>query len=167
MKIPKKTAENVTFLISQTSNDMRSYIDKEMEALGLTRSQWILLSLLYSVNGCSQQEMATAMGIGKGALGKLARKLEEKGWINRIPSDSDGRVINIFISDKAYPLVGKLVDLMFEDSRRALSGISQEDINTVRGILFRLRGNIADLPPSPKWSKMKGELIESVKELKP
>lgn len=165
MKLPKKTGENINFMFSQTSSIMRVYVDKEMEDLGLTRSQWILLSILHSINGCSQQELATVMGIGKGALGKLVRKLADKGWIKRDPNSNDGRVINLYITEQAQPMVEKLVELLFEDSRRSLTGISRKDIDMMRSLMHRIRNNIDNKPHSKKWSQLKRELTEEVKRL--
>jgi MarR family transcriptional regulator, transcriptional regulator for hemolysin len=165
MKTPKRTAENINFMFSQTSNAMRVYIDKEMEDLGLTRAQWIVLSLLYSVNGSNHQELATHLGIGKGTLGKLVRKLENKGWLRRQANENDGRVINLFITDQALPMVKQLVELLFEESRRSLAGISQEEITLMRSLMNRIKDNIDHMPPSKKWSKIKQDLTRDIKLL--
>lgn len=165
MKLSKKTSENINFMFTQTSSAMRVNVDKEMEDLGLTRSQWILLSMLHSMNGCSQQELATVMGIGKGALGKLVRKLAGKGWLRRDPNDSDGRIINLYITDQAQPMVEKLMELLFEDSRRSLTGISQEELTMMRSLMHRIRNNIDNTPYSTKWARIKQELTEEVKRL--
>lgn len=162
MKIPKKMSENILFILTQTTKASQLYIDKEMAAFGITRSQWTLLAHLYFVDNVNQKELADLMDIGKAALGKLAAKLETKGWIMRVADEIDGRAVRLSITDLAYPMVKKLVDLLFEESDRAITGLSKEDMNQLRGLLNKMRLNMEEVPPSKRWLRLKSELVDEV-----
>jgi predicted transcriptional regulator of viral defense system len=51
------------------------------------------------------------MGIGKVAVGKVAGKLEPKGWIER---KADGLSITLYIKEKERPLVQILVEFFLK-----------------------------------------------------
>jgi DNA-binding MarR family transcriptional regulator len=162
MKIPKKMSENILFILTQTTKASQLYIDKEMAAFGITRSQWTLLAHLYFVDNVNQKELADLMDIGKAALGKLAAKLETKGWIMRVADEIDGRAVRLSITDLAFPMVKKLVDLLFEESDRAITGLDKDDMASLRGLLNKMRLNMEEVPPSKRWLRLKSELVDEV-----
>ena len=155
-------SENILFILTQTTKASQLYIDKEMAALGITRSQWTLLAHLYFVDNVNQKELADLMDIGKAALGKLAAKLEKKGWIMRQGDEIDGRAMRLSITEMAYPMVKKLVDLLFEESDRAVSGLNKDDMASLRNLLNKIRSNLDETPPSRRWQRLKAELVEEV-----
>lgn len=162
MKVPKKMSDNVTFMLSNTASASQIFLDKQMEGLGLTRSQWMLLSHLFFVEGCNQKELADLMDIGKGALGKLAAKLEQKGWIIRRGMEIDGRAIQLYLKDEARPLAKLLVDLLFEETKRSLTGLSKEEVETMRSLMRRVHSNVDAVPVSARWKNIKQEIEKSV-----
>lgn len=158
-------SENVPFMLAQTDKAVQVHVDKEVAEFGLTRSQWLLLSMLYFVNGCNQKDLSDLMDIGKGALGKLAKKLEQKGWIDRIIDSQDTRAIRLHISDEAMPIVKKLIDLLFEITRKIETDVSDEEIATLKQILNKIRLNVEVSPSTVRWKRLKSQLIEEVRLL--
>lgn len=165
MRVPKRMSENVTFMLSNTSSASQIFLDKQMEELGLTRSQWLCLSLLYFVEGCNQKELADLMDIGKGALGKLAAKLEDRNWIYRRSTSEDGRAITLYLRDDARPIVKLLVELLFEETKRSLTGLSSEEVNIMRDLMRRMHHNVDTAPLSQRWLTIKSEVTLKIKGL--
>jgi MarR family transcriptional regulator, transcriptional regulator for hemolysin len=158
-KIPKKLTENVAYMLHHAALDYQVHFDAEMQALGLTRSQWLLLAHLHFCDGINQKALADLMEIGKGAAGKLAQKLEQAGWIRREADALDGRAFNLYIETAARPVVANLVELLVIETDHSLEGFSREEIDTLRGYLRRIRGNLAQNPLPKKWLQLKARTL--------
>lgn len=162
MKIPKKMSNNIPFMLAQADKSVQVRVDSEVGDLGLTRSQWLLLSMLYFVNGCNQTDLSVFMDIGKGALGKLAKKLDEKGWIERRADEADSRAVRLYISDEAMPMVKKLNELLFETTRLIELDLSKEEKDVLREVLRKIRLNSENTPSTKKWKLLKSQLMSEI-----
>ncbi len=162
--IPRKLTDNIAFMLHHTALDYQVHFDQQMQSLQLTRSQWLLLSHLYFCNGINQKDLAELMDIGKGAVGKLAQKLEAAGWIRREPDVADRRAFNLHITSKALPVVKNLVDLQLIETDHSLAGFGQEEIEQLRSYLRRIRRNLVEIPPSRKWRGLKDKTLAAIRE---
>lgn len=167
MDLSATLTDNLAYMLHGTALDYELYFDREMEALGLTRSQWLLLAHLHFCDGINQKELADLMGIGKGAIGRLAQKLEAKHWIARLPDAEDGRAFKLRIKPRARPLVKKLVDMLILETERSLEGFSAAEVEAIRAQLRRIRRNIQAGPVPPRWLRLKAELLAGVRRLHP
>ena len=152
-------------MMDRTSRDYQVFFDQEMAELNLTRSQWLLLTQLSFVDGSNQKELADLMGIDKSALGRLALKLEEKGWLRRELDVSDGRAYKLFISNKAQPLVKGLVEMLLEETENSLRGFSADEIEALRVYMSRIQSNIREVEPSERWMQIKAKVLSGISEL--
>src|SRR5260370_31973343 len=75
----------IGFLIHDVSRLRRTAFDQRMKPLGLTRSQWWVLSGVsrHGDSGVTQTELANVLDLGKVALGGLIDRLEERGFVKR------------------------------------------------------------------------------------
>jgi MarR family transcriptional regulator, transcriptional regulator for hemolysin len=161
-KVIKKSGSAIetAVLVTDVGRYYRNLIDRELEPLGVTRSQWWTLTNLYYHDGITQMELATILDIGKSSAGKLLCKLEQKGWIERIPDKQDGRANNIYLSEKIKPIVEKMVDLCIEITSTTLTGFSEKERHQLIELLMRLRKGFTE-PSSQaheKIAKLRGEL---------
>ena len=80
----KETFEdNIGLLIHDVARLLRVLYDRQMASIGLTRSQWWLLTYLYFKDGINQSELATLMDMEKAPLSRLLDRMEVKGWVER------------------------------------------------------------------------------------
>ena len=99
---------NFGFLIHDVSRLMRVAFDRRGRDLGLTRSQWWVLTALYAMEGVPQSELADYMDVEKATLGRLIDRLEEKGWVERRPDTIDRRVKRLFLTARVQSLMRAL-----------------------------------------------------------
>ena len=76
-----------------------------MAKIGLTRSQWLVLSYLYFNEGINQSEFALILDIEKAPLSRLLYRMEMKGFINRKSEGEDRRIKNIYLTDSIKPFI--------------------------------------------------------------
>ena len=93
---------NFGFLLHDVARLMRTLFDRRGRDLGLTRSQWWVLTMLYAKEGVTQSELADLMELEKPTLGRLLDRLEEKEWVERRADEFDRRVNRLYLTCLLY-----------------------------------------------------------------
>ena len=93
----------IGFLIHDVSRMRRTLFDQAMKPLGITRSQWWVLSQLsrHGRTGLLQTELARDLDVGKVTVGGLIDRLETSGYVIRTPDAADRRAKRILITGRA------------------------------------------------------------------
>lgn len=108
----------------------------------LTKVQWLLLKRLSYVNGESQHNLAFLTNRDKASLTRLLTTMEKKNLVARIPSKTDQRVNQIFITAKGEKILKKaqpVIDEIIDDMQK---GISPNERKMVISVLKKLIENI-------------------------
>ena len=113
-----------------------------MASIGLTRSQWWLLTYLYFKDGINQSELATLMDMEKAPLSRLLDRMEVKGWVERKIESKDRRIKNIYLSQKIKPLISSMRDKAAAYRKDSLSILESDDLNKLRDLLQILKKDL-------------------------
>ncbi len=108
----------------------------------LTKVQWLLLKRLKEMNGESQHNLAFLTNRDKASLTRLLTTMENKNLVARIPSKSDHRINQIYITahgDKVLKMAEPVVEGMVAEMQK---GIASEDRIKVIEVLKKLINNI-------------------------
>jgi DNA-binding MarR family transcriptional regulator len=79
----------------------------------------------------------------------MVDRLEEAGLVQRRRDEADRRAWNIFLTDKARPLIEELQALADGLHADALAGVSDAERKTVRQVLEQVRTNIGTCGVEP------------------
>ena len=134
--------ENIGLLIHDVGRLLRVLYDRQMASIGLTRSQWLLLTYLYFKDGINQTELASLMDMEKAPLSRLLDRMEIKGWIIRKTETNDRRVKNIYLSQSVKPLVSSLREKAAKYRKDSLSILSDKELNKLRDLLQVLKKDL-------------------------
>jgi DNA-binding MarR family transcriptional regulator len=95
----KDFATNVRFgfLVHDVSRLRRIIIDRALKPVGITRSQWWLLSFLGRRDGMTQTALAADLDLTKVAIGGLLDRMEGSGFIERRADQRDGRLKRVYL----------------------------------------------------------------------
>ena len=95
--------------------------------VGLTYTQYIAMIVLWEKKMISVKDLGCCLYLDSGTLTPLLKRLEIKGYIRRIRSEEDERIVNIHIThegeqlkDRAIEVPGKIINcltLSNEESR--------------------------------------------------
>ena len=140
---------NFGFILNDVARLLRTVYDRRVKSLGLTRSQWWVITHLYRANGVTQSELAETLEVEKATLGRLLDRLEAKGWVERRADAQDRRVKRVCLTDAiAEPM--QLMRVAAAGVRRdALSGLSPEEQERFVDVLLKIKGNLAGLDGMP------------------
>ncbi len=116
--------ESILPLLGKSTKGMELMITdafKEKQ-VGLSKVQFVLLKVVSENNGIPQNDLAFITNRDKASLAKLISTLEQKKYLERVNSTSDGRIKHIHLTEngdailsKAIPIVSAMVDEIHQD----------------------------------------------------
>ena len=135
--------EDLPFEIAETAHALRKAFDRRASALGVTRAQWKVLFRLTRFPGLRQVELADMLDVEPITLCRIVDRLEEAELVERQRDPEDRRAWRLQVTDKAKPLVERLKSLGSELVGEAFADIDRLELDQVRGVLARVRENVA------------------------
>jgi MarR family transcriptional regulator for hemolysin len=132
------------YLIHDVSRLRRTLFDKWLSPLGITRSQWWVLAFLSRNDGMPQTELALELDVGKVALGALIDRLEESGFVKRVPDKSDRRVKRVVLTKQSKEVVETLREKSSEFNQSILSDIDREHLEVTAETLRLMKHNLLE-----------------------
>jgi len=134
--------ETFGFEVAETALAMRRDFDRRASALGVTRAQWRVLVRVSGTNGIRQVDLAEALDVEPITLCRMIDRLEEAGFVERRRDEIDRRAWNIYLTDKAKPVLDEVHSLAHQFHEDALFGISREDQRHALAVLAQVRANL-------------------------
>ncbi len=148
---------NFGFLVNDVARLLRTTFDRRVRALGLTRSQWWVLTHLFRQDGITQSDLAEILDIEKATLGRLLDRMEAKDMVRRQTDDNDRRAKRVYLTAEVESSVQTMRTIAAEMRRDALFGLSRSDreqfvdsLITVKENLARLNESASSKPATPK-----------------
>ena len=139
-------SRNFGFLLNDVARLLRTAYDRRIKALGLTRSQWWVLTHLFRGDGVSQTELAETLEIEQPTLGRLLDRLEAKGWVRRDHDARDRRVWRLHLTEEVEPALRTMRAIAAELRRDALAGMSAAERERFVDTLLAIKSNLQRLP---------------------
>ena len=136
---------NFGFILHDVARLLRTEFDRRVKTLGLTRSQWWVLTHLFRKDGVTQSELAEILDVEKATLGRLLDRLESNGWVRRMACDLDRRAKRIYLTDEVAPAVAVMRERAAELRRDALAGLSREEREHFVDTLVTVKENLSGL----------------------
>ena len=140
--------ETLGFLMSDVSRLMRRRFDERARRSGATGAQWRALKLLERHEGINQGKLAELLEVEPITLCRMVDRLEESGLDERRRDPADRRAWQIYLTDKARPVLDDLHNVaggMIED---ALDGLSSQQRDDLIDALNTIRLNLTNTPES-------------------
>lgn len=130
-------------------------IQAMLNRLGLYRGQPVLLAVLWEQEGYPHSELAEHLGVTPATITKMAQRMEQAGFIERIPDADDQRISRVYLTEKGRA-VREHVDEVFRTLEdEMLAGFSQEEREQLLHLLQRVDDNLrhrvpAEIPVMPE-----------------
>lgn len=101
------------------------------------RGQGRVLSILRMKKEITQKELTYILDMSKQAIGELLSKLEHCGYITRTPSEEDGRVMIVTLTEKGRTVSDEM-DLDGDESENLFQCLTREEQKNLGEYLERL-----------------------------
>jgi DNA-binding MarR family transcriptional regulator len=132
-------------LVHEVSRLRRRAIDELLQPLGVTGTQWWLLTYVSLRPGLAQTRLAEELNLGKVALGGLIDRMMKNDLIERRPSDEDKRVNRIFLSEAGVKLATEIRRISSGVQDEALKNIASNELDVAISVLMRMKDNLEEI----------------------
>lgn len=145
--------QNVGFLLRDVTRLMRRNFLRHADDFGLTYAQMQALAYVAWADGLRQVALADMLEIQPITTTRLVDKLVEEGLVERCPDPDDRRACQLFITDKAKPLLDQLYVVAAAARKEAMTGITAEMQEMLMSILQQMHGNLLAIEQGSKTEK--------------
>jgi MarR family transcriptional regulator for hemolysin len=134
--------QSIGFIINDVARLLRRNFDRRAQAVGLTRSQWVVLAHLRRTDGLRQTELADLLEVEPITLARLVDRLESDGWVKRQNDANDRRAKRVFLTEKVSPILKQMQLIGKEIREEAMIGMDETKREILKEILLEMRGNL-------------------------
>jgi DNA-binding MarR family transcriptional regulator len=124
---------------------VRGHVDRELNALfeahGLSAANFGVLVTLARIgdeHGVSQRRLMDELGLTSGTISVRMDRLVELGLIERRPDPESRRTTRITLTERGRELFERIVPAHLANERRLLAALSDEELQTLSGLLRKL-----------------------------
>ena len=121
-------------------------VEKRLINNGLSIMEYRILKRLLENGSQPMVKLAESNMITQGWVTSLVDRLELKGYVERIRSSTDRRVVNIAVTRKGIEFYRKIMELHEEFISRTLSFMDHSDMEVLKGILGRIEEHLLKDP---------------------
>jgi len=156
---PVDERRTIGFLIADVARLMRSAFDRRVRRLGLTRSQWQVLSLLHRRPGLSQSELAEMLEVERATAGRMIDRLEQKGWLVRRRDPADRRAWRLHLTGEAEAVQAEMGVIAAGMIDEAMAPLDEEEREALTAMMERVKARLQAMgprAPEPRPSSRRG-----------
>ena len=136
------TSKSVGFLVRKAHLSYTRAMELRLREHGVSISMWGFLRLLWEKDGLSLKECSQELSLSQPTTVSAMNNLERRGLIRRVSNADDRRVTNIFLTDKGRNLRREIIHYADETNAAAESGLSNEEVDTLKSLLLRFNASI-------------------------
>lgn len=136
----------IGFLIKQINNGYEKNFNKMLKTIGITSSQCEVLDYLFhsSKEEITQRDIEKNLNLKNPTVTGLLKRLDEKGFILSVPSATDKRCKNIYLTEKAYDIQRKMEASRKKSDRQLTIGMSKKEVQALKRVLEKVLYNISE-----------------------
>lgn len=137
--------KSLGFATNRTANRLKSALEHDFAEQGfnITADQWSVLSQLSVEDGLSQQELVKRMAKDKTNIARILALMERNQLIERRVDKDDNRVRKAYLSPHGKSTYSDLFPIGAKTVKRALAGLSEDDVHQVIRLLNIVFDNLA------------------------
>lgn len=109
-----KLENQLCFPLYAAARQVVSLYTPYLKELGLTYTQYIVFLVLWERDGITVGELGRRLYLDNGTLTPLLKKLEAQGFLSRLRSEEDERVVVVSLTDEGRALKDKAKEIPFK-----------------------------------------------------
>ena len=152
MSINQNPERSPGFLLRDNSRFMKAAFNERVS--GLTQAQWGALAHLSRHQGLNQVGLADLLEVQPITVARLIDKLVALGVVERRPDPNDRRAQQLFLTNKAQPLLDQMWEAGDEILDHAYAGFTEEERIQCVEMLVRMRNNLARMTQGGARSRL-------------
>ena len=124
--------------ISHISRNIRWMIQHELESCGVGSGTHFFLHLIEQHPGITQNDLSGKTDIDKATAAKGLAKLEQQGYLQRIPDSEDGRVRRLYLTKAGKAIMPAIRSTLRGVTEVCSADLSREELDELFRLLDRV-----------------------------
>ena len=135
--LPPSSPIDLCRLIGQTRTEIVLGIERAMQRNGidLNFSQFLALKRIGEPGPVAPGELARALLYNPGAMTRLLDKLEQRGYLRRMPDPSDRRALRLELTAAGKSMRARVIKCSNAAAESTFDGVSERDKDKLRDVL--------------------------------
>jgi MarR family transcriptional regulator for hemolysin len=129
--------------LNRTAKTCGRAFDEALAEAGGSSSVWLVLISLKTQQHGNQRQLAESMGIQGATLTHHLNAMETDGLVTRRRDPANRRIHQVELTEAGEALFHRLRTAVMTFDQRLRSGLSTAEIETLAGLLARLRENVS------------------------
>jgi DNA-binding MarR family transcriptional regulator len=134
-KSPSDLEDHLGYWLRYVSNHVSQAFARKVEAEGVTVAEWVLMRQMLSAGAANPSQLASSIGMTRGAISKLIERLCGKELASRSSVEGDRRYQTVELTPAGKRLVPVLARLADENDREFFGYLQREELNQLVGVL--------------------------------
>jgi MarR family transcriptional regulator, transcriptional regulator for hemolysin len=144
MRLMRPEGPPLGLLLSTTSKAVGRAFNSALAQRGGSIPIWLILNALKNEPRRTQLDLARAVGIEGPTLTRHLEGMEQTGLVQRQRGTLDRRTVQVELTRAGHTLHSRLLKAVISFNQQLRTGLSSEDVNTLRSLLQQLRDNTGD-----------------------
>lgn len=134
------------FMIKQINNVYEKDLTERLKKLGITSSQCAVLDYLFHTDKeeVNQIDIEKSLNLKNPTVTGLLKRLDEKGFVFCVPSNTDKRRKKIYLTEKAYDIQRKMEADRKKMDKALTRGMTKREIEAAHKALDKMLYNISE-----------------------
>jgi DNA-binding MarR family transcriptional regulator len=134
--------ERMTHLIKAAFRCTSGALQKRLREHGVLYGHWTFLRILWKSDGMTQRQLSEQAGVKESSTFTALQAMEKAGYIRRHKVGGNSKQVRVFLTPKGARLRSRIVPMAEAVNRRALTGVSAQDLSATRRTLLRVIQNL-------------------------
>lgn len=130
------------YLLDTSIHRWNKRLEERLEPVGLTFEQWRVLLVTARRGPMNIRELSNVTLVPHSTIGRWLAQMEQEGLVRRRALPRDQRAVEISITSKGRNLFLRALPTARLEYESAISNFSAEELETLMGLLRRLRENL-------------------------
>lgn len=137
---PPQTSTKVAFGLLRVASLLSDEIDKELQASGVGLSEaLVVLQLIFAGGRLRMADLADTLVVTRGGVTKIVDRLVGAGYLERVPSEEDRRVVFAEVTPAAFEFIRRYQPVFEGVAERRLAGLlGPEELERMHRFMDRL-----------------------------
>ena len=130
------------YLLNRTTAALNIDFQLYLRQHQLTLLHWRVLAFLSAEDGLGVSALAAKTDADQTTLSRALKVLEKNGYIDRRPSHTDQRGINIYLLEKGRDVFNQVLSVAWDLHQEAVVGFEEQELLLFNQFLNRVHANI-------------------------
>ncbi len=152
-----KADRTVLQQVQHTARTARTALAARLLESGLYAGQDQILLALSDNDPLTPTALAQSLNVRPPTITKTINRLQAQGFLEKTPSQNDGRQAEISLTDKGRDVIQSVTKSLKRTEKKALKGLDKKELKALVKVLAKIEANLADYVGDAEMTVAEGE----------